>query len=100
MRYNKTTKNIIKANTLTGKQYVKEIDVEKYQILLNVKKESKDRNMINIVNIIDQSLSDGVVTNEEFNKIEDQFNKDVETSRAAGYKVMINEIKSEISKIK
>ena len=32
--------------------------------------------------------------------IEDQFNKDVEASRAAGYKVMINEIKSEISKIK
>lgn len=100
LSYNKTTKNIIKANTLTGKQYVKEIDVEKYQILLNVKKEAKDRNMISTVNTIDQYLLDGVVTNEEFNKIEDQFNKDVEASRAAGYKVMINEIKSEISKIK
>ncbi len=130
LHYNKTTKNIIKANALTeeqyvkeidvenqillnlkkeardrnmiltGKQYVKEIDVEKYQILLNVKKEAKDRNMISTVNTIDQYLLDGVVTNEEFNKIEDQFNKDVEASRAAGYKVMINEIKSEISKIK
>ena len=37
---------------------------------------------------------------EEFNKIEDQFNKDIEASRVEGYKVMINEIKSEISKIK
>ena len=100
LRYNKTTKNIIKANALTEKQYVKEIDFEKYQILLNLKKESKDRKMINIVNIIDQSLSDGVVTNEEFNKIEDQFNKDIEASRVEGYKVMINEIKSEISKTK
>lgn len=100
LHYNKTTKNIIKANALTEKQYVKEIDFEKYQILLNLKKESKDRNMINVVNIIDQSLSDGVVTNEEFNKIEDQFNKDIEASRVEGYKVMINEIKSEISKIK
>ncbi len=45
-------------------------------------------------------LLDGIVTNEEFDKIEDQFNKDVETLRAAGYKVMINEIKSEISKTK
>lgn len=100
LSYNKTIKNIIKANTLTGKQYVKEIDVDKYQILLNLKKEAKDRNMISTVNTIDQYLLDGVVTNEEFNKIEDQFNKDVEASRAAGYKVMINEIKSEISKTK
>ncbi len=100
LHYNKTTKNIIKANAFTEEQYVKEIDVDKYQILLNLKKEARDRNMISTVNTIDQYLLDGVVTNEEFDKIEDQFNKDVETSRAAGYKVMINEIKSEISKTK